>query len=505
VSTAVVPVAPEDVRALVDDRARAVLDRRRQIPDNQRRGWLMRRMLLASDLIGLGVAFAGAQLIAHGRFEGRLGTGTEAILFLASLPCWIVAAKIYGLYDRDEDRADYSTTDDLVGVFHLVTVGTWLIILLTYSTSLANPRMEKVAAFWVMAVVAVPLARIASRATCRRSVAYLQNTVIIGAGDVGQLAAKKLLRHPEYGINLVGFVDGAPKDREPGLEHIALLGDLSDLASIVDALDIERVIVAFSRSHHEDELEVIRALNGLRVQVDVVSRLFDVISTTAEMHSIEGLPLLGLPSLRLSRSSLLLKRTMDVIGAAIALIVFSPLIAASALAIKLDSPGPVFFRQVRVGANGSAFGIWKLRTMVVSAEDDKDLVRHLNQHLKPGGDSRMFKAPDDPRLTRVGRVLRRYSIDELPQLLNVLVGDMSLVGPRPLIPEEDSHVEAWARHRLDVRPGMTGLWQVLGRSDISFDEMVKLDYQYVTGRSLGGDMRLLFRTLPAVVARNWTH
>ncbi len=500
------PLSYESVRSLLDERTRDVLDRRRLLPVNHRRGWLMRRMLLLSDLAGLALAFAGAQLMTSGHsYEGRVGATTEVVLFVLALPCWVVAAKLYGLYDRDEERADHSTADDVARVFHLVTVGTWLIVLVTYLTRLANPQMEKLATFWLLAVIAIPLARTAARSLCRRTVSYVQNTIIVGAGDVGQLAAKKLLRHPEYGINLVGFVDTFPKERDPGLEHLTILGTPDDLPWLVELLDVERVILAFSPARHEEELETIRMLNELDVQVDVVPRLFDVVGTNAEMHSIEGLPVLGLPPLRLSRSSRLLKRAVDVVGATALLVLLAPLFALVALAVTLDSRGRVFFRQVRMGSNGRSFRIRKFRTMVTDADERKDLVRHLNLHLAPGGDGRMFKVRHDPRVTRVGRILRRYSIDELPQLVNVLRGDMSLVGPRPLILEEDRHVEDWARHRLDLKPGMTGLWQVLGRSDIAFDEMVKLDYQYVTGWSLPGDLRLLFRTLPAVFGKQRTH
>ena len=177
----------------------------------------------------------------------------------------------------------------------------------------------------------------------------------------------------------------------------------------------------------------------------------------------------------------------------------APLLAVIAIAIKLDSPGPVLFRQRRIGAGGRAFAIIKFRTMTLDAEARKTEVAHLNKHAADGHDPRMFKIDGDPRVTRLGHVLRRYSLDELPQFVNVLRGDMSMVGPRPLIPDEDRHVADWGRKRLDLRPGMTGLWQVLGRSDIPFAEMVKLDYQYVTTWSLGNDLRLLLRTIPLVL------
>ena len=178
----------------------------------------------------------------------------------------------------------------------------------------------------------------------------------------------------------------------------------------------------------------------------------------------------------------------------------SPLLLAIAVAIKLEDRGPVFFRQVRMGANGT-FRIWKFRTMWQDADARKHEFAHLNKHLAPGGDPRMFKIDDDPRVTRVGRFLRRYSLDELPQLFNVVKGEMSLVGPRPLVLEEDRFVDGWQRSRLELLPGVTGLWQVHGGDDIPFVEMIRLDYSYVTSWSPGVDLRLLIRTLPILLAR----
>jgi lipopolysaccharide/colanic/teichoic acid biosynthesis glycosyltransferase len=192
----------------------------------------------------------------------------------------------------------------------------------------------------------------------------------------------------------------------------------------------------------------------------------------------------------------LLKRSLDLTAATLGCFLLAPIFLVVAVLIKLDSRGPVFFRQVRMGAGNKPFRVYKFRTMVADAEKLKPEIAHLNMHS--GGDARMFKAPEDPRITRVGRFLRRWRIDELPQLLNVLLGRMSLVGPRPLILEEDQHVENWARRRLDLKPGITGLWQVLGASDIPFEEMTKLDYLYVTNWSLREDLRLILLTLPAL-------
>jgi exopolysaccharide biosynthesis polyprenyl glycosylphosphotransferase len=486
--------------AVLDERTLDILERRRTATHIRRRGWLVRRALVWADLLGLSLAFGLSELLytAGPSDLNLLAARTEFLLFFATLPLWVVVAKLYGLYDRDESRANHTTTDDIVGVFHLVTISAWILLAGVYVTHLASPAFTKIVTFWALAIPLVTLARVSARALCRGQLAYLQNTIVVGAGDVGQLVARKILQHPEYGINLVGFVDDRPKERSPGLEHLTLVGSPAGLREIVSELDIERVIVAFSNESHERTVDLVRSLNHLEVQIDIVPRLFDLVSPAAEIHTLEGIPLLSVPPLHLSRSSRLLKRTMDVVLAGAGLVVLAPVLILVAVLIKLDSRGPIFFRQVRMGG-GERFRIFKFRTMVADAEERKAEVRHLNKHRGPGSDPRMFKIPDDPRVTRVGRFLRRSSVDELPQLLNVLRGEMSLVGPRPLILDEDRHVEDWARKRLDLKPGMTGLWQVLGRSDIPFDEMVKLDYLYVTTWSLWQDFRLLFRTIPLVV------
>jgi exopolysaccharide biosynthesis polyprenyl glycosylphosphotransferase len=490
----------DDLISRIDDRTREIVERRRRTPLVKRRGWLVRRALVTSDMLGLLLALLvpAALFGTGGAPNNRLGEVGEFALFVGALPVWIVFAKLYGLYDRDEERTDHSTADDFSGVFHLVTVTAWLLYATTRVLPVANPSFEKVMLFWLLAVTGIPLARAAARAYCRRNIAYLQNTLVVGAGTVGQTIARKVLQHSEYGINLVGFVDDEPREREPGLEHLALLGGIADVSALVPLLDIERVIVAFSRDSQESTLELIRELNGLGVQVDVVPRLFELVAPGVGIHTVEGLPLVGLPPLRLSRSSLLLKRALDLALTVPALVALSPLFAVVALLIRLDSPGPVFFRQVRMGSGDRTFQIFKFRSMIPDADVRKAEFAHLNKHLAVGGDPRMFKISDDPRVTRVGRWLRRLSLDELPQLLNVVRGEMSLVGARPLILEEDCYVEDWGRKRLDLKPGITGLWQVLGRSEIPFAEMVRLDYVYVSGWTLMNDVRLILRTVPVL-------
>jgi exopolysaccharide biosynthesis polyprenyl glycosylphosphotransferase len=235
------------------------------------------------------------------------------------------------------------------------------------------------------------------------------------------------------------------------------------------------------------------------VQIDIVPRYFEIISTSTGMSSIEGVPVLSLGQRWLSPAARLVKRTVDITLGSLALVLLSPVLLAIAIAVRCDSAGPAIFKQPRIGIDGTPFWIYKFRTMVRDADEQKHNVASLNKHARNGGDPRMFKIPDDPRITRVGGMLRRRSLDELPQLFNVLKGEMSLVGPRPLIPEEAHHVGHWGRRRLDLKPGMTGLWQTLGRSEIPFDEMVRLDYLYVTTWSLWNDLKLLCQTVPLVL------
>ncbi len=483
----------------LDARTAAVIERLSSSKGRRGRGWLVRRALAFADVAGLTLSFILAEMLfgASGGSD-RVQGAWELAIFALSLPLWIFVANLYGLYSDDEERTDHSTADDLVGVFHLITVGSWLLFIAATFTDTANPSVERLVSFWLLAIALVTVFRATARSICRGTDTYLQNTLIVGAGEIGQLIGKKIHQHPEYGLNVVGFVDAEPRERQPGLGDLTILGSLDRLVEIARAYQVERVVIAFSNDSHDQLIGVIRSLKDLEVQIDIVPRLFEVIGANVSIHHTEGVPMIGLPPLRLSRSALFAKRTLDVLASGTGLLLLSPLLLGIAIATKLDSRGPVFFRQVRMGRGGRTFRIYKFRSMALDADERKSEVADLSKHQAEGGDPRMFKIEDDPRVTRVGKVVRRFSWDELPQLLNVLRGEMSLVGPRPLILEEDNHVVDWRRQRLNLKPGITGMWQVLGRDDIPFEEMVMLDYLYVTNWSLMSDVKLILRTIPVL-------
>jgi exopolysaccharide biosynthesis polyprenyl glycosylphosphotransferase len=466
-------------------------------PFVHRRGWLVRRALLAADLIGLMAAFVIAELALPGDAHDRIEPAVEIGLFVLTLPFFVIIAKLQGLYDHDEERTDHTTADDLVGVFYLVTTGTWLFFAVTYLFNLASPSVERLTLFWALSIALVALCRAIARALCRRSVSYLQNTLIVGAGDVGSLLARKIRQHPEYGLSVVGFVD----DRQ-GEHREDLLGGLEDLESFVHLLDVERVIFAFAGQPDWDVLDIARHLRRLDVQIDVVPRLFDLIGPKAQIHTLEGLPLVGLPPATPSRSSLVLKRTVDVVGALLGLLITAPLFVYVAVRIKRDSTGPVFFRQNRLGMNMREFSALKFRTMYVDTDDSEHraFIRASMDRTAASGNGGLYKLERHDAITPFGRWLRKTSLDELPQLVNVLRGDMSLVGPRPCIPYE---VESFEPHHFDrflVPAGITGLWQVTARAHSTFGEALDMDVAYARGWSFGLDLRLLIRTPYRVLA-----
>ena len=471
------------------------------------RAWLIHRLLLSADLLGVALAFCAAELILrHAGAKAELFSFPRDLLVLiVALPAYASAAYLGGLYGRDVERADHSTVDDFVGVVAAVTIATWVYSAIAWTTHIPLIPALGLIPFWAMAILLVVCGRASARAVARRNRLFIQKVVIVGAGEIGQLVARKLLQHPEYGVQVAGFVDAQPKERRDDLGDVLLLGPSDRLAEIVARYDVDRIIIAFSNDSHEDVLKLARELKASSIQIDVVPRFFDVIGPRVTVHTVEGLPLIGLPPARLSPSARLAKRGIDLLVAGLALLLTAPLFAFIAWRIRRDSPGPVLFRQTRLGLNMKEFRALKFRTMYTDTDDaaHRQYVKETMSFRAPASTNGLYKPQRGDAVTRVGRWLRRSSLDELPQLINVLKGEMSLVGPRPCLRYETEDFVSYHYERFLVPAGMTGLWQVTARARSTFGEALDMDVAYARNWSLGLDLRILCRT-PIALLRQAT-
>jgi exopolysaccharide biosynthesis polyprenyl glycosylphosphotransferase len=447
----------------------------------RQRGSILARMLLAGDVLAaITAAVFGGWIVGL--------EPAELLIFIAgAIIAWPLAAFALGLYNGGGTlRFWVSGVSEVPQALTAIVLFSWPLFMIATASGAPAPGAAALSTVLLTAVLS-PLARASVRAKLHREAALRQRAVILGSGVVAGQLVEKMRTQDQYGILPIGFVDDAPC--EIGTPDLPRLGDFGDLERVIRDLGVDRVVIAFSRAGHEELLHCIRLCRSEGVAVDVVPRLFEFLDCGRALEQVGGLPLLSIGIPRLTRSSQIAKRTLDVVLSALLVVLLAPLIATIAVAIKVESPGPVFFRQPRAGRGRKIFDMLKFRSMYVDAA-----VRLNDQGVT-------LKVVEDPRMTSVGRFLRRFSLDELPQLLNVVRGEMSLVGPRPLILEESAALdESWHARRFDLRPGLTGPWQIQGRSDTPFQDRVRLDYQYVAGWSLARDVEILLATLPAVLA-----
>ena len=451
-----------------------------------RRDALYRRVLVGADLLAAALSMALMHLVSGSAvLQGDL---VSAVLI-------VPMAKLLGRYDRDHVTIRRSTLDELPA---LLTTAAILAVLWSLCAALLGLRTSVpgggVGLFWLMLSGLLVCARGAVRAVAHRFTAP-ERVLIVGAARARQALAHSLSTDPGARIQVVGYL---PFENERtvdlGLpEHVASdrrqrAWSFDDLPAVVRLLRVDRVLLVPTAADSELMLEAVTQTAQLGVTVSLIPRLFEVIGTAVEFDNVGGVTMLGLRRPGLARSSLAIKRCVDLVGAGLLLALSAPVFLIVAVLIKLDSPGPVFFRQVRVGREGRHFQMLKFRSMVSGAETQQAALAAFNETTG------LFKLVHDPRVTRVGRLLRRCSIDELPQLLNVLRGEMSLVGPRPLVLAEDALVVGRHRRRLALAPGMTGPWQVLGPVRPPLAEMVKTDYLYAVNWSLWLDIKILLRT-----------
>lgn len=437
-----------------------------------------RRLLGIAD----GFAAVATLLLADALF----GHGAVSPLVLAGVPLVVLLFKVAGLYDRDEMRLTHSTLDEapqlmqLTGVMALVSAALAPVML---HAAISGGHL---AVLWAGLFITVFAARSGARALAGR-LSPVERCLVVGETDRAQRIREKLAAAKARAVVVASL---PVQDQE-----LTGLGGAEAVRYLVDQLELDRLIIAPSSSDGRGVTELIRVGKALGLRVSVQPGMLEAVGSSVEFDDLDGMTLLGVRQFGLSRSSRVVKRASDVVATSIGMIAVAPLMLVIAALIRLDTPGPILYRQTRVGRDGRHFSIFKFRSMVVDAHQQRDDLRALNV----AGDG-LFKIVDDPRVTRVGRLLRRTSLDELPQLLNVLRGEMSLVGPRPLVVDEDAQVLGLDRSRLHLTPGMTGPWQVLGMR-VPMAEMVSIDYLYVANWSLWLDLKLLARTVRHVLRR----
>jgi exopolysaccharide biosynthesis polyprenyl glycosylphosphotransferase len=454
---------------------------------NLRRDQRFRRALFAADTVAF-LAAVGALSLTTGRPLQLTWVSVGGLLALLG------AAKVLGLYDRDEARLRKITLDETPKLFELATLAT-LCTWLAGGFVVAGGTLDREEALllWVLLILFLVLARGAARAVTLRAVP-VERCLFIGDSCTAATIESKLAGSHGLKAELVAAIDPADAVRWSADAFSApRLGEIRELAR---SLDVQRAIVAPDSVEPDRMLDLVRTLDAVGVKVSVLPRLLEVVGSSVEFDDLDGVTLMGMKRFALTRSSRTIKRLFDLVGATIGLLVMAPLMIAFAVAVKVDSKGPVFFRQRRVGRHGEHFHLFKFRTMVQDADRLKDSLRHRNEAQEG-----LFKIADDPRVTRVGKLLRRTSLDELPQLLNVLRGEMSLVGPRPLVLDEDQRVTGWYRRRLELMPGITGPWQILGPARVPLREMGAIDYLYVANWSLWCDVKIMLRTVSHMLAR----
>jgi exopolysaccharide biosynthesis polyprenyl glycosylphosphotransferase len=455
----------------------------------------LRQLLVASDVVALVLAALVGSAIRSRLFgptEGPQGVLRSLQVEVLYLPLFSISLAIYGAYRRPHRRVRATSFLDLGRIAHGLLLGSVLIMALSAILrrwfGFSRLGWVEVTFISLPTLVAMPFVRAGAASFPRRRGNKTSRVVVIGSGDITSSAIRRLQAVPE--LDVLGHVEDAEEllgRPTPG----RCLGEIAELPSICRAYQVDRIIVGFTGANSKSTVEALRHIPN-NIRVSVVPRLFELVTWQSHVEELYGLTVMDIPPPALGPSQRAIKRSIDVVGASVALLVLAvPFLVIAAL-IKLTSPGPVFFRQERTGRGGRVFRIFKFRSMVVDADDYKiDLTSDREDGL--------FKIAHDPRVTRLGAFLRRSSIDELPQFINVLAGDMSLVGPRPFIVSESAELHGWAARRFDVRPGMTGLWQVSGRSDLPVDELRRLDYSYVASWSLLWDLKILWHTPSSVL------
>jgi exopolysaccharide biosynthesis polyprenyl glycosylphosphotransferase len=464
----------------------------------RRRGAMLRRLLALADFAAIALALWVAYYLV-------MDASASALLWVALFgPVWILVVKLHGLYDQDHRRIRHSTLDELRGLLSASIIGTVAIAALTHVVSAPDFTEAGLVALAAVTFAAAVLLRGGTRLMWH-ALGPEERSALVGSGRAMSRLNRRIATHPEVHLAVAGYfsvpagAEGSGNGAAGNGDSAAApyLGPVSDLLEVAEEQGIERVLVAEESISGEQLRRLIDDCKRGGLSLTLVAPHAGLLGPGIQLTRLGELPLLDFGFSDPPRSTEMLKRAMDIFISGLLLVVLAPLFVAIAAAIKLDSRGPVLFRQVRIGKDGRSFTMVKFRTMVSGAERRLDEVVDTSSLPEPS-----FKIPDDPRHTRVGRRLRRFSADELPQLWNVLRGEMSLVGPRP---EEEAVVRLYdeaQRVRLLVKPGLTGPMQVYGRGDLGFDERLALERDYIDNLSITQDIAILLRTPRAVIGGN---
>ncbi|HET9733589.1 MAG TPA: sugar transferase [Acidimicrobiales bacterium] len=453
-------------------------------------------VVMAFDALALVAGFAVGAIcrgFVAGPTEGPVSWVVSLLHEAPYAPLYLLTMGMYGLYARPFRCVRRSWFVDYGQLVRSLVAGSVMVAALSSGlhrfASLPKLGWVEVGAMAAPALALVPVSRGVATRVIRLRGGHRIRVAVVGSSSAADRLVRRLQRLPD--LELVGLVMDGDCDRP---YPTRILGGTADLLSICERNGLERIFVS-SGGHDAVHLGgIIRHLPP-GVRVSVVPTFSDLLTWQSRIEDLDGLTIMDVPPAQMGAGRRAMKRAIDVVFAAVALILLSPVLVAVAVAVKVSSPGPVFFRQTRVGYLGKPFLITKFRTMTTGADGMKVDLRDAND-----GDGPMFKIRRDPRVTPLGRFLRRSSLDEFPQLFHVITGQMSLVGPRPLVPEESACFDGWAARRFEVKPGITGLWQVSGRSDLPFEEIRQLDYAYAASWSLWWDLKILWQT-PASVLR----
>ncbi|ACG72635.1 exopolysaccharide biosynthesis polyprenyl glycosylphosphotransferase [Anaeromyxobacter sp. K] len=452
----------------------------------------LRALDLALVAAAFGLALALRAAVDVAAVPPLLPPGRHLAWLAVALALWPAAAGAAGVYGQYRTRSRREEILRLARAVGLLALGVAAASFLGRDRDLSRLLLLG----WLgIALALLAGSRVAVRTLAHEARRRGHNTrafAVVGGGPLARAMRQRLLARPEWGFTFAGFVleQGVARRGLPG----PVLGRLDELAAVLERHVVDLVVFAVPRDRLPEMEAAVAACQEQGVVAKIGLEPFPARHGRLTVEDLDGIPVLSYASAPQDALPLLAKRAFDVLASALALIVLSPVLAAAALAVRLGSPGPVLFRQRRVGLSGRTFTLYKFRSMRTGAEAEQARLADRNEMDGP-----VFKLRDDPRVTRVGKVLRRTSLDELPQLWNVLRGEMSLVGPRPPLPEEVRRYERWQRRRLSVKPGLTCTWQVSGRSEVGFGRWMQLDLDYIDRWSLWQDMRIVLRTIPAVL------